>query len=646
MTDPASVDIGDSLPPVITGPILRELTPDRMTLWLVTTRPLKLRVRVTGADGRELLDQRLEHAPEKALPIGRSAFVQQITVSPDTPFPTDQCLHWDLGLLGEPAAWIADWAPHLCHEGQSSPTMVVSQRIRQILHGSCRRPHHDSDDGLCRVDATIREKGPDSADRPAMLLMTGDQIYADDVAGPVLHAIQQLIRRLGLFGESLEGAIVEDSDALMAHEHSLYGRQRLLPDSRPNQTMIQQVFGGVRKPIFTSDHAWNHLATFSEVMAMYLLCWSPVPWRLIDMTAPELPADESAHYRREAPIVHQFVTGLPEAARAMAHLPVYMIFDDHDVTDDWNLSAAWEETAYGHPFSRRIIGNALLAYLLCQAWGNAPERVRPLIDGVRSLLDQVNDGWLPSTDQNHMIDRLLRFEQWHYTLPTSPRIVVLDTRTRRWRSEIDPSRPSGLLDWEALTEFQQDMLDQEAVIVVSPAPMFGVKLIEAIQKAFTFLGQPLTVDAENWMAHRGAASVLLNIFGHRRTPRYFTILSGDVHYSFAYDIRLRRRPGGPSIWQITSSGFRNEFPHQLLEWLDRLNRWLFAPWSPLNWFTKRRRMKVMPRRPEGRDAGERLWNQAGVGLVHFQPDGQPDDIQQLGASGGGTRFHASDEREH
>jgi phosphodiesterase/alkaline phosphatase D-like protein len=51
----------------------------------------------------------------------------------------------------------------------------------------------------------------------------------------------------------------------------------------------------------------------------------------------------------------------------MAHLPCLMIFDDHDITDDWNLSAQWEETAYGHPFSRRIIGNALLGYLLCQA---------------------------------------------------------------------------------------------------------------------------------------------------------------------------------------------------------------------------------------------------------------------------------------
>ena len=42
--------------------------------------------------------------------------------------------------------------------------------------------------------------------------------------------------------------------------------------------------------------------------------------------------------------------------------------------------------------------------------------------------------------------------------------------------------------------------------------MFGVKLIEVIQRICAFAGHALTVDAENWMAHRGSASVMLNIF--------------------------------------------------------------------------------------------------------------------------------------
>ncbi|MFX4336130.1 hypothetical protein ABTA25_20360, partial [Acinetobacter baumannii] len=75
---------------------------------------------------------------------------------------------------------------------------------------------------------------------------------------------------------------------------------------------------------------------------------------------------------------------------------------------------------------------------------------------------------------------------------------------------------------------------EKAAIIVSPAPMFGVKLIEGVQKLFSWIGQPLLVDAENWMAHRGAASVMMNIFRHSRTPGNYLILSGDVHYSFVY----------------------------------------------------------------------------------------------------------------
>ncbi|BBI70472.2 hypothetical protein HAALTHF_04560n [Vreelandella aquamarina] len=95
---------------------------------------------------------------------------------------------------------------------------------------------------------------------------------------------------------------------------------------------------------------------------------------------------------------------------------------------------------------------------------------------------------------------------------------MLDTRTRRWRSERSPNRPSGLMDWEALMEMQQALLGTKSAVIVSPAPMFGVKLIESIQKLFTLAGKPLVVDAENWMAHRGAANVLLHIWRHSKTP--------------------------------------------------------------------------------------------------------------------------------
>ena len=45
------------------------------------------------------------------------------------------------------------------------------------------------------------------------------------------------------------------------------------------------------------------------------------------------------------------------------------------------------------------------------------------------------------------------------------------------------------MDWEALCDFQQALLDHPSCIIVSPAPMFGVKLIEGIQKLFTLPGE-------------------------------------------------------------------------------------------------------------------------------------------------------------
>ncbi len=618
-------DTHQSLPPVLAGPLLRRLEPTRLVLWLVGSRALELTLRLQGVG-----DIRLDAGQSTVIAVGTHAFVHLIDVVLDTALPCDELIEYDLLIDG--GTGIADWAPHLVYGDASSPNFVLRSRIDQLLHGSCRKPHHPATDGLLCVDTLLAQEH-DACDRPALLMMSGDQVYADDVAGPTLRAIHALIERLGLYGEHLEGAVVSDSAKLYEHPASYYHRADLLPALESNETLRERFFGGARKPIFTSSSADNHLVTFAEVMAMYLLVWSPVPWTLIAPQPPVLTPQRRERYALEQTRIEGFKAGLGNVARALAHLPTLMIFDDHDITDDWNLSAQWEETAYGHPFSKRIIGNALLAYMLCQGWGNNPDAFKGVLDKARSLTATGHDQYLDSEVQDALIDELLRFQRWHYVLPTTPAMVVLDTRTRRWRSEMNLKQPSGLLDWEALSELQQELLDHPSAIIVSPAPVFGVKLIETVQRVFSWCGYPLLVDAENWMAHRGAAQVILNIFRHSRTPGNYVVLSGDVHYSFVYEVLIRHRKAGPRIWQITSSGIKNEFPPSLLEWFDRLNRWLYSPRSPLNWLTKRRRMRIVPYIPEHAEAGERLWNSAGIGQVFFNEKGQPRDIFQHNANG-------------
>ena len=127
----------------------------------------------------------------------------------------------------------------------------------------------------------------------------------------MLRAIHALIERLGLFEECLEGAVVEDSARLYQHPASYYHRADLLPALESNETLRERFFGGARKPIFTSSSADNHLVTFSEVMAMYLLVWSPVPWTLIDPQPPELTAERRQRYDLEQQRIEAFPRHYP-----------------------------------------------------------------------------------------------------------------------------------------------------------------------------------------------------------------------------------------------------------------------------------------------------------------------------------------------
>jgi len=621
-----------NLPTILAGPILRHTSDKRLVIWLVTSteQPIKLQC-YSNNECLYTAEFSIQHTDH--VQLGTYAHLHLLQLNPENPLPQDEWLAYDIG-IGEPGQeqWLTETIPDLFYGDKTRPDFIIKSQVDHVLHGSCRKPHHKDRDGLLSVDDVLtvaRKADTTPSEQPALLMMTGDQIYADDVAGPMLMAIQQVVALLGLCEEQIEGLDEHlCSNDLPGHQHNLYGRNELLPETEANDTLREAIFMGARKPIFTSINSDNHLISLSEVLGMYLLVWSPALWKYVSLEQINVPEEHIERYADELRSINQFVGGLSKVRRALAHVPVYMIFDDHDVTDDWNLNRLWEESAYNQPFSKRIIGNALIGYLLCQGWGNAPDNfAADLIEEVREALD--NDS---PEQQDALIERLMKLRQWHYIIQTTPKIVVLDTRTQRWWCKHGKNAPSGLLDEAALNELQDTLLDEKAVILVSPAPIFGVKLIEVVQRVFTWFGHALTVDAENWMGHRQAAHKILDIFKNPRTPHHFVILSGDVHYSFTYDVRLRRNKEGPLIWQITSSGVMSTFPPKLLRVFDRLNRFLFAGYSPLNWFTRRRAMYIRPRRPiyeEGRYRHQRLLNGNGIGRVRLDESGQPIAIESI-----------------
>ncbi|PSW19855.1 alkaline phosphatase family protein [Photobacterium sanctipauli] len=635
------VTTDNALPLILAGPILRKCSGSEITLWLALSQPISGQFELYLSGDAQACFVGDLNAGEH-IQLGERAWVYQVTLRGD--FPVNQPLEYQLvteqGLL-------TDLVPELLYESETRPQLVIKTQADYVMHGSCRNPHYPSQDSLVAADDKVAALP--LSERPSLLMMSGDQIYADHVAGPMLDAIRQVIELLGLRDEQFEQAPVETASALYQHEFNFYLRDKILPHYLDGGEGAIERFPKLESwlrrkvPVFSSRESGNHLISLAEFVAMYLLVWSPTLWQYVD--SAKLQKSNFTHSNRtlepqwqqlwqaEKEQIDLFVSGLPKVRRLMAHLPTYMIFDDHDVTDDWNLTRGWEQAAYQHPFSNRIIGNALIGYWVFQGWGNAPETFDDrFVSDIRQIFVQQDN-----EHHDAVIQRLYKFEQWHYTIETSPKVLVLDTRTRRWRSESKMNKPSGLMDWEALTELQQSLLNEPAVIIVSPAPMFGVKFIEMLQRGMTWLGQPLLIDAENWMAHPGSANTLLSIFTHSKTPTNFVILSGDVHYSFAYDIKLRYSKSSPNIYQITSSGIKNEFPNALLRVCDFMDRMLYSPRSPLNFFTKRKRLKIYKRDPDTKGS-HRLINRSAIGEVRLDEQGKPVDIAILTAEGEQVSF--------
>ena len=168
-------------------------------IWLATAQPIEFQV-CLYRQGSELpfLVEPIDGDSAQRIRIGKWAFVQLIDLRIKEPLPVEVVLEYELRVeTPQGEMGLADLMPHILYAGERLPSFVVKARLDNLLHGSCRKPHYPSDDALARVDELIDETRNEPKTRPALLMMTGDQIYADDVAGPMLVATHQTIRLLG-----------------------------------------------------------------------------------------------------------------------------------------------------------------------------------------------------------------------------------------------------------------------------------------------------------------------------------------------------------------------------------------------------------------------------------------------------------------
>jgi hypothetical protein len=514
---------------IFAGPIVRRAQTDMIAIWVATTKRFDLlfTVRPVGAPawtGQSTDWTRIRVFEDLWINLG-------LVVPLAGKFSASTLFEYSIGVVTDD---VADHAPfakivkedQLSYDGLELPTFFLQGPNDKLnaIYASCRKFFDDAGgddlrDAMAYADELIASGPKNLAVRPAILCLTGDQIYADDVDDVTFDVVQKVAK-------SLEHADVEHLP------------QRLvLPGKGQRQSFLE------KNARFTSGAAANHVITFAEYVAMYGLAWMPRLW-------PSSTGDKK---------IDAYLRDLPKIRRLLANTPTYMIFDDHDVTDDWNFSVEWIKNVNATPLGRRVIVNALHAFWLFQGWGNDPDRERSILPG----MIEANDARLTDMKKIELLyDTKSAGNGWEFFTPTYPFIYFLDTRTQRgYRDDFTrsdggaPAFLKSIAAWKLtlarLTPLLRRQGTRYPLVLVAPAPVWGYDTIDALQREVSNVVGPYTYDQEGWATNRSHLLTFLLLCGNADV----VILSGDVHYAHTstahfnvfdsafYRLSLLRLPG-------------------------------------------------------------------------------------------------------
>jgi hypothetical protein len=379
-------------------------------------------------------------------------------------------------------------------------TLGAGEPIR-LCFGSCRvsLPHHapftlpkdDHDEGR-EFDAlfslTAEMQRTDRSEWPMVLLLLGDQVYADEVSPETVAFIRK--RR------------------------------------------------DVRKP------PWTQVADFEEYTRLYRESWTDPAIRWLFST-----------------------------------VSCSMVVDDHDIHDDWNISAAWVKEMRTKDWWGRRESGGLAAYWLYQFIGNlSPE----LLADSRLLAEvrEADDGW-PVLERFADHDRKVTDgERWSYCRDLEgTRLIVIESRCGR---ALDPGSRSILneAEWRWVEEhlhgdFDHVLIGTSDPVVLAPALHHFERWGEAVTEgawggAAARVGERLrrTMDFDHWPAFGDSFERLMDLIARAgagefgRPPATITLLSGDVHHAYLAELAFPRSAGvRSSVWQAVCSPYRNALNH-------------------------------------------------------------------------------------
>jgi hypothetical protein len=461
------------VPNLILGPLLRYVSETEATVWVETDGPCE--VEVLGRRDRTF---RIE-----------GHHYGLVCIRDLEPGSSHE---YELSLDGERA-----WPPSGSGFPPSRLRTIDPRGPQRFVFGSCRVavPHHppftltkDEDpehgreiDALYALAIRMRELPPE--EWPHLLLMLGDQVYADEDA----------------------------------------------PETR---RFIRERRG-------TEGGPGDEVADFEEYTRLYRESWG----------------DEAIRW-------------------LLSTVPSAMIFDDHDVHDDWNTSISWlEEIREKSWWDRRITG-ALVSYWAYQYLGNlSPKEIaeRGVLERVKSEPDagRMLHEWAREVDWGS------EGRRWSHTRDLGGiRLVMLDSREGRILGE----RPRRMFDDEEWRWLEGVVTgDVRHLIVADTLPIFlpeALHSLEAWDDAVAAghwtpllkgLGERVrrSLDLEHWGAFPHSFNQMVELIraagaGERgEPPASIVTLGGDVHHAYLARVEFPPSEVESPVWQAVCSPFRN-----------------------------------------------------------------------------------------
>lgn len=384
---------------------------------------------------------------------------------------------------------------------------------------------------------------------------------------------------------TLNETATEDQPSSQTARHTLriaYGSCRKL--DQPETDALSAFATWLQHHFEQREIAWPHL-----LLLIGDQIYADQPSPAVVQKHPHLRRG-ATHFADFALLYEHAWTQNESARQVLATIPTFMVFDDHEIINDWNNSPRWRAEALRRGHEQTLV-DGLVAYWVYQGWGNLVQRK----EGQHPLADIMQHAERSGEDALQALREAIKPNvhgkaslSWHYQIPTTPPIFVTDARSERTtvftESPQEVLAPTCIMSQGQMNELRQWMHEHDTTIsiFVSSVPvilppligfaeyLMGLRLWQhnsisplrwlGLQLARLQLRLAIGTSFDHWPVYSATWHELLQLLDARQHD--MLALSGDVHFSYTAKAQRTRARTKARLYQFVSTPLQNALDHR------------------------------------------------------------------------------------